>query len=360
MSFASLDNNDKYTKDAEFARNIGHHYTTYPSNGVKQVALENHRNSNASNAIDFDDDTLKNIQIENGIKFSVLNGAYNNFALNNHQQERSVDTSENGTQLNGFNKSAFGTLSGTAVSSSITMNSQSSPITHTSAYHSESVHNGSAITTARIQTNDTVNSSSLGQRPRNGYTKEALNKAYSNGNVDPMDILNGFSLQRGNRPTEDNPLMQEKISDIFVNRNVGHSKLYNGINNTNNNVHNNNSDNSIYNNKLYNGTLTNNSLDNQANDFGYKNKAFYLHDNTNYVGNETKVYNIFSKQRTVKPLKNYDKGINDSEENGYLSAKIPSAKKSMQSTTRANLASGQQKWGSFEDDELAKILGYVQ
>lgn len=413
MSFASLDNNhvdnNTFTSDSEFMRNYGvaSHTTIYPSNGIKQIVLENNRrnsinngnngnnqNNNTSaktmNANDFDEDTItKSMKIENGINFSLFNGAFNNSsALNNHHQpERSLDASENVSQPIGYNNS-ISTSSvnnsnqtnsnnklkqnpianyrdvrqdtidmGTAISSStITQTSHDSPMPNSNAYNGSVRQNGnSAITTARIQTNDTLQSALVHRPPANGYVNGM--KAMSNANT---ELFNGFDARRGSRATiDENPFFKEKISDIFVNRNVGGGgagapplgKLYNG---SNGNIYNQNS----YANKETEAT--------SPIDYGQKSKAFYLHDanqpsidDSIYENNtDAKVYNIFSKQRLAKSFtqeKSKNAGI---EENSYLAMKMPSVPApNKHQTQKTKQMKVQPNWDLFEDDELAKILG---
>lgn len=158
------------------------------------------------------------------------------------------------------------------------------------------------------------------------------------------DSINGFNSRRNSRINDENTLLNEKISDIFVNRNPG--KLYN-----------NTVGGSIYNNLLYNGGVNSNqSTDSgkRSNDIGYKNKAFFLHDNdesANDSGYGSKVYNIFSKQPTK--LNDYGNGVEDDDDNSYLLVKIPSA---MRKQSKKSIAVLDQT-NAFDDDDLDKILG---
>lgn len=401
MSFASLDNadNGKFTSDSDFVRNYGvaSHTTIYPSNGIKQIVLENNRRNSINNNINnngnqtnigsgnnataFDEDAIKSMKIENGINFSLFNGAFNNSsALNNHnhQPERSLDASENVSQpigynsinssLNNSNKMKQNQIANysraaidvaTAISSStITQTSRDSPMPNSNSnsnlFAGSVRQNGSAITTARIQTNDTLQSASMNRHhaPSNGYTNGM--KPMSNANV---ELFNGFDARRGSRATlEENPFFPEKISDIFVNRNVGGGagaplgKLYNGNNGT------------IYNQKMY--------VEATPIEYGQKGKAFYLHDankpsidDSAYANADAKVYNIFSKQRLAKSFTQdkSKKAGSGSEENSYLAMKLPTvaaaAAPTKQQSLKSTLMKAQPSWDSFEDDELAKILG---
>lgn len=409
LSFASLNNAEKFTSDSEFVRNYGvaSHTTIYPSNGIKQIVLENNRrnsistnnnnnngnqNGNGSNANDFDEDIIKSMKIENGINFCVFNGAFNNSsALNNHHQpERSLDVSENVSQPIGYNsinnnnnnnsssnivntkQSQNSTYRDvrhdssvdihTAISSStITQNSRDSPIPHSNPFTGNVRNNGSsAITTARIKTNDIMQTTSINRNhvPTNGYANTV--KVLSNANT---ELFNGYDSRRDSRSTiDENPFFKEKISDIFVNRNVGGvggvggggggadvgiGKLYNGGSGSNN--------------KLY----ISKPAEVPPNDYGHKNKAFYLHEGTKptnadamYANADAKVYNIFSKQRLAKSF-TYDKSKNVAEENGYLAMKLPTvaAPIKQHQTQKPSQMTTQPSWDSFEDDELAKILG---
>lgn len=406
MSFASLDNVDtnKFTSDSEFVRNYGvaSHTTIYPSNGIKQIVLENNRrnsinnnttngnqngNAGSSNAIDYDEDIIKSMKIENGINFSLFNGTFNNSsALNNnhHQPERSLDASENVSQPIGYNNSINSSVNsvsvnnsnklkqnqianyrdgrrdsvdiGTAISSStITQTSRDSPMPNSNAFAGSVRQNGSAITTARIQTNDTLQSMSTNRQhpqhaPANGYANGM--KSMSNAN---NDLFNGYDSRRSSRTTiDENPFFKEKISDIFVNRNVGGGvgaplgKLYNG------------SDGTIYSQNVY----ANKSVETTANEYGQKNKAFYLHDAKKskkddpiYANADAKVYNIFSKQRLAKSFtqdKTNKNAGGGSEENSYLAMKLPTVPAPIKQQAQVKPLPS---WDSFEDDELAKILG---
>lgn len=147
---------------------------------------------------------------------------------------------------------------------------------------------------------------------------------------------------------ENSAFLNEKISDIFVNRNPG--KLYNN---------NYNAPGSIFNNKLYNGMepVSQNSAT-RSQDIGYKNKAFFLHDiNAAMLNGESKVYNIFSKQRQTKPIKYDTNGDSGQEENGYLMMKMPNVQSKKSSVHRKSIATTMHEQDSFEDDELDKLLG---
>lgn len=400
MSFASLDNDDnKFTGDSEFVRTYGvaSHTTIYPSNGIKQIVLENNRRNSISNnnnnnrnssenansnANDLAEDTIKSMNIENGINFSLFKGAFNNSsALNNHHQpERSLDTSENVSQPIGYNSlnSRVNNASlsdsnkmipnqianyrdavdvGSAISSStITQTSRDSPMPNSNAFTGNVRQNGSAITTARIQTNDTLQSASNHRHhaPLNGYANDM--KSVNN------ELFNGFESRRGSRSKiDENPFFKEKISDIFVNRIVGggagapNGKLYNGNNG------------SLHNSMMY----ANPPLDATSNEYRQKNKAFFLHDankptidDSIYANADAKVYNIFSKQRLAKSF-TQDKSKNaggggggGGEQNSYLAMKLPTvAPPIKQQTQKMTQTKAQPSWDSFEDDELAKILG---
>lgn len=364
MSFASLDNADnKFTGDSEFVRNYGvaSHTTIYPSNGIKQIVLENNRRNSINNnnrnsgdnanndANDFDEDTIKSMNIENGINFSLFNGAFNNpSALNNHHQpERSLDTSENVSQPIGYNSR------NSSVNNASLSNSNSKMKANQIANYRDAVDVGSAITTARIQTDDRLQSASNHghHAPLNGYANDM--KSVSN------ELFNGFESRRGSRSKiDENPFFKEKISDIFVNRIVGggagapHGKLYNGNNG------------SIYNNMMY----ANPPLNAASAEYRQKNKAFYLHDankptidGSAYANADAKVYNIFSKQRLAKSFtqdKSEHAGGGGGEQNSYLAMKLPTvAPPIKQQTQKSTQMKAQPSWDSFEDDELAKILG---
>lgn len=142
------------------------------------------------------------------------------------------------------------------------------------------------------------------------------------------------------RNSQQNSLLNEKISDIYVNRNIG--KLYE------NNVRG-----SIFDNKTYNGTN-----DEQITRQEYTQKAnpFFLHENksANYNENrESKIYNIFSKQRTIEPRK-FDQSKESNDENGYLLAKMSG---DARSRPKKSITILDEQQNLFEDEQLDELLG---
>lgn len=154
-----------------------------------------------------------------------------------------------------------------------------------------------------------------------------------NGSSIDMSQTRRFSIRRSSRPmADDNDFATEKISDIYVNRNV----------------------NSLYSNHDY------------SNDFGkshtHHNKGFYLHNGPpngqrlNIA--EPKVYHVFTKQHSRDALLEKQRQQLD-EENAYLATKLIQAPvktlTKTRDTKRTSLAP--ETWGSFEEDELTSILG---
>lgn len=381
MSFASLDNlNDKYPNEMDFVTknvslaNGNKHFTT---NGAKHALLEDNRRKSVANfsistnngpngnhLIGYNEDTQKDLHNENGINFSVLNGPFNSNTLNNHQPERSLETSENVFRTNGPSSGASRAQvdsakqifresmdSGTAVSSIMTQHSNdSSSLVGLSQYGrrpSKSVvpSNEQNLSNETLRTISSIDHTALASRD---IASNAAGEERKN------DRSSGYGARRSENANETNPFFNEKISDIFVNRTIGapHSKLYHP-NGDSGNAH------SIYNNKLYNGSINadenkkNKSFDPAANEFGHKAKSFYLHEHSAAANNsstygDTKVYNIFSKQPMAQPTI-YDNNHNE-EENAYLATKLSA--KSMPRNQKM-----QQNWNVFEDEDLKKILG---
>lgn len=340
--------NDLYAKESKFQtrnystyNNHSHHnnagtndYQQY--NGTRQTIIDsNHQSNNSLNTKEVTDhvsdvtESLKRMKHENGINSSVSNDEFNNFTPsinNNYQSEISAEdaASENTTQSHTYSTGNINktnqSMTTTVLPSKPTRNFTNSLLNSSNAPNN---YKNTSITLLNDMKNLLTNGNSANDQRR--------------------DFLNGFNSRRNSRASDENGLLNEKISDIFVNRNPG--KLYIG-------------NNSNYVNKMSNGDLLNQSLENsvkRTQDFGYKNKSFYLHENNKSVGNnDTKVYNIFSKQRMAKPIK-YDQTTNndDDEENSYLLIKMPSATKKKS----RNLV--HERSDSFDDDELDKLLGSV-
>lgn len=349
LSFSSLDN-DKLTNDLDFQRNFGNP-SIYKANGIKQIILDNDKGNGVIDA----SDPYKSNKIENGIKFSVLNGGtINNPTLNNQQRlEQSSDTNRNVVQSNGYNNATTASLTSASLSSQLSQITQRKNLINSLQYDEN------AATTARLRSNDTMSSLNSHQQNiindnnNNSKTFSDNNNNKSFGSDKPFNKFESENVgQSDSHLKSGNKLLQEKISDIFVNRNVG--QVYNGG--------------SIYNNKLYNGISDNSNIDeaifSQFNDNGFRNKGFYLHDNTVNQGNkinaesaEAKVYNIFSKQKSNNSI-SMEKQMFD-QGNSYLASKIPSANqaKPQQFVHKSTESLKDQKRGSFEDEELERILG---
>lgn len=149
-------------------------------------------------------------------------------------------------------------------------------------------------------------------------------------NEDNNSQIETSSLKKNGIIQHENGI-QEKINDIYVNRNIG--QLYSNV--------------SILNPQpktilMYNGN-------------GYSSKGFYLHrpavvnNNGERILADTKVYNAFSKQRDYSDNQTIDKNGS----NNYSSLNLSSVVRQAKQTPV-------KKWSSdnmFEDDELANILG---
>lgn len=307
ISNISLDDSSKESFTA--ARHHGsfnnHYQHTNHLNGLNSKNLSDYQ-------LDADESMIRT-KIENGINSSITNGDSKNFITsinNNYQSEISVD----------------GDAASETMLPSHTFTNKGNDIIIPSTLSTRNTQNLLAN-----QSNGLINNYNIEAITLLNATKSQLNHGKnSNFRKEP---INGFNSRRNSRVNDENTLLNEKISDIFVNRNPG--KLYN-----------NNVGGSIYNNALYNGG---------AQDFGYKNKAFFLHENSandSDFNTDSKVYNVFSKQRTVKPII-YNQNSKDDEENSYLLVKMPSAVKKQQKKTIAMYDQSD----AFEDDELDKLLG---
>lgn len=310
VSHVSLDDVEKY-KDHPVSFRKFEQFNSHrqPTNGVKQPLM----NGNHPNLTDADR-SPKRTKPENGIKTSIFNGDYNNSSLNNnYQSEVSADDAVSEEMMR---KYPFATnTSDTGFSSTIT-------------------------------TRNSQNSSTIAQTNYQNDASIALNgtkTVYGKGN----EHKDGVNSRRNSRIIDQNPLMNEKISDIYVNRNLG--KLYD-----------NTIRGSIYNNKLYNNEL-NEDTGTRPQEFSYKNQTFFLHDNNSTHFNEnhreSKIYNIFSKQRLAKPRKfEQPNDIDDDEddENAYLQMKMQNA---AQKQPKKSISIMRERRDSFEDEELDRLLG---
>ena len=254
-------------------------------------------------------DSFKNLKIENGINFSVLNGApFSNLSNfnNNNQPEPSLDIHESDIQPNGNNNNRKASLNGSI---------------HGSIH--DAINNGLRGTSI----DQMIDSFSL--RNENGLVETAN----SFGSKIDETSTNKFAGRRRSR-VDENGSIREKISDIYVNRNV--EQMYG------------------------NGVGGQSNRDFAVVDRGFQNKGFYLHNNAvngelngANIG-ESRVYNIFSKQ----PGESGKGQSADVKENGYLAVKMPSGVAQGRPTPfESSRNKSDDKWNTFEDDELAKILG---
>lgn len=143
-----------------------------------------------------------------------------------------------------------------------------------------------------------------------------------------------YSFRRNNTIPE-NGYLNEKINDIYVNRNVG--QLYSNGTKPNKPI-------SILTSATYDGN-------------SYSN-PFYLHNPTNNNNekllNDTKIYNAFSKQRNIVATVVPENKQKIDGYNEYLLGNVPSATLSRAKHTPI------ENWNTndvFEDDEFASILG---
>lgn len=193
-------------------------------------------------------------------------------------------------------------------------------------------------------------------------------------------ITNTVISRRNSRLIVDpqNPFLNEKISDIYVNRNLG--KLYD-----------NTIRGSIYNNKLYNNDNDDDDEDDDDDDdddrvnggtrrpsqeFSFKNQTFLLQDKNTALFNhdkDSKVYNIFSKQQLAKPRQfnqqrpnnddrsddDFDDDGDDEDEDSYLNSKMKNTtiKQQQQPRKSISIIHDQRQEDIFEDKELDRLLG---
>lgn len=159
-------------------------------------------------------------------------------------------------------------------------------------------------------------------------------------NGSSVDLNQGrrFSIRRPSRLlNEDNDFVSEKISDIYVNRNV--NNFYTNFDNSNEYARR-----------------------NAANHHG---KGFFLHNgpsNGQKMVNaaEPKVYHVFTKQQSREAIAEKQR-LN--EDNEYLATKFAQASSSVaakpmqraRDTKRSSIVAD--TWASFEEDELTNILG---
>lgn len=306
VSHTSLNDADHYPKDSPTSyRYIDQYNTNYRhANGIKPPL------NNAKLITDTELSPKRN-KPENGTNVDLN---YLNASLNNNYQAKVLTDAVGSNRQNPFiSNFASSNTSDTGFSSIITTrNSDNSSI---------------------IQPTDTTNL--LKGSTFNNYTKNREHVIDDN-------------QRRNSRNLDQNTYISEKISDIYVNRHIG--KLYDNVRG------------SIYNNKMYNGGGgvgdENEENSNWPQDFIYKNKTFFLHDNksNNYNENhDSKIYNIFSKQQQQRSFsqKNNIDAKEDDEENSYLMVKMTdSAKKSQ----RKNIIMREPQH-TFEDKELDKLLG---
>lgn len=321
VSHISLDDAEKYVKDNAMSyRHFDQFNSVYRhANGVKQPII-NGNQSTKQNPDYLTDTELspKRTKPENGINTSLFNGDLNFTPSLNNNYQSEVSADDAASEEN-FRKNPFATnTSDTGFSSTVIRRNSHNSITQ--LHHNNSNNDTSTLVNG--------NKGIFNHIKANEYRKEPIN---------------GIAQRRNSRFSEQNMLLNEKISDIYVNRNLG--KLYDNRG-------------SIYNNKLYNGNEFNENNTNRQPDFPHKNNTFFLHDNhsTHYNDNkESKIYNIFSKQRLIQPRQFEPLTNDDDEENSYLVVKMTSATKKQ---PKKSISIMHEKHDSFEDEELDKLLGY--
>ncbi|XP_031628185.1 serine/threonine-protein kinase ICK [Contarinia nasturtii] len=301
---SSLNDAERYSKDSDTSYRYIDQYNTHyrHANGIKPP-MNNVNNKSAELS-------PKRNKPENGTN---VDQNYFNSSLNNNNYQTKVLTDTVGSnRQNPFTSNT----SDTGFSSIITTrNSENSSIAQPN-------HNDTTL----------LNGSTF------NYTKNNENRL--------KDHMNDGTQRRNSRNIDQNTYLSEKISDIYVNRNIG--KLYDNVVRG-----------SIYNNKLYNGGDDENEENSRRpQDFIYKNKTFFLHDNNsnNFNGiQDSKIYNIFSKQQQQQRIvqQKMSDPKEDDEENSYLLVKMTdSAKKSQRKSI--SIIRDQE---IFEDKELDKLLG---
>ncbi|XP_037038192.1 serine/threonine-protein kinase dyf-5 isoform X2 [Bradysia coprophila] len=209
--------------------------------------------------------------------------------------------------------------------------------------------------------NEKYNLTNNGDARHSGQSKKELNLELINGMLGKLalsqqqqqnnlsNVLNGTAKSAARTSEElsesflrsnklpDNGYLNEKINDIYVNRNVG--QLYS--NGTKPNKQ-----------KSIASTTTFDGGNAYANTY----KGFYLHNpsnnNNEKLLNDSKIYNAFSKQKNVVPILENKQKVDGHNE--YLMGNIPSA-----SLIRAKQMP-MENWNTtdtFEDDEFASLLG---
>lgn len=321
VSHASLDETDNFLKDTIITNRSYDHSFYRHSNGIKPALNDVNHTKQASDYLTDAELSPKRNKPENGINSTLFNGDLNKFTTslnNNYQSEVSMDDVAS-IDLNHKNPFTSNT-SDTGFSSIVTArNSQNSSL---------------------VQHANHMNDTNTIKSTFNYATTKTNNEQHQR-----KEIVNGINQRRNSRIIEQNPFLSEKISDIYVNRHIG--KLYD------------NRSSSIYNNKVYNGVDENVENSTWQKDYLQKNNTFFLHENNstnNYNDNrDSKIYNIFSKQRIVKPIVvDQSHGDDDDDENGYLLVKMASATKIPPKKSVAVIRENQD---AFEDKELDKLLG---
>lgn len=131
-----------------------------------------------------------------------------------------------------------------------------------------------------------------------------------------------FSIRRPSRLAEDNDLFREKISDIYINRNV--SGIYpNG------------------------GTMKKNDLFERLP--LSQNIGFFLHNEGSGVANRSGVRRGDGNMFQQRPV--------EEREGGYLDMKLQGSTRSSQQPVHEVKRTTLDSWGAIEDDKLARILG---
>lgn len=324
VSHISLDDTDRYSKDNMSYRHYEQFNTVYQySNNFKSMNNRSDHSTKHSNEYSTNSDIPKWTKpIENGYNSSFQNNSNksNSSLNNNYRLKMSVDDNDDDDddamigvkrEKKSSDKNPFGSKRNTS---------------DTGFY--------STITTQDSQVS-AINQQNYSNDATNGLngTETIFNRAKSKEHMNHLK-------QRRNSQLDQNGLLNEKISDIYVNRDIG--KLYEK-----------NARGSIFDNKIYNGSNLNEINDTHQN-FIQKNHSFFLHERKS--GNEnkdSKIYNIFSKQRLTEPRRSFQ-SMENGEENSYLSAKLIS---DVKSKPKKSITILDEQKSLFEDEQLDDLLG---
>lgn len=331
-----------------------HHYHQHQPEQPLQLSLQEQRNQTLPSSNVSIDDSSKDSFISNLKQYGSQSNHYANGLSSKNTNAKFVSNIDDSIDRTNYENDKNITI--------INDEPRSFNTTKTNKYHADIDDIGSDAAapttlfanrlddTNAMSTLKSRNSQNVLANQLNGHTNQnhesnelltnGIKPSISNGDL-RRESINGFNSRRNSRINDENHLLNEKISDIFVNRNPG--KLYNNVGG------------SIYNNLLYNGAVNSNAATEnvkRSQDLP-RSKAFFLQENesTTDSGYGSKVYNIFSKQSSK--AHEYGNDLEDDEDNSYLLVKIPSSVKKQQKKNISVL----DQTNSFEDDDLDKLLG---